>query len=206
MARPQGHTAEEFVDAAIAIVDAEGLEALTFRRLGAEMGVSYTTVYTYFENREQLVAALVNKMTQDIIREVNPTGDSPHEVILAIGIAARRALAMHPLLVPAFASVSTDVGEADNGATMVVVNQLERAGLAGPEIPRAYRAIESYVFGAAIFDFGAAPRHLSIRRRRYRRTGHPEFMEVSRSDRVVELHNEESFTFGLDRLLAALGI
>ena len=58
MARPQGHTAEEFVDAAIAIVDAEGLEALTFRRLGAEMGVSYTTVYTYFETREQLVAAL----------------------------------------------------------------------------------------------------------------------------------------------------
>ena len=57
MVRPREHTREEFVDAAIRIVDAEGLEALTLRRLGSEVGVSFTALYTYFSTREDLIAA-----------------------------------------------------------------------------------------------------------------------------------------------------
>jgi hypothetical protein len=78
--------------------------------------------------------------------------------------------------------------------------------LSGPDLVRSYRIIESYVFGSSIFDFGAAPEHLSIRRQRYRDTGHPDFLAVATSDKAIGAHNDEAFLYGLELLLAALGI
>jgi hypothetical protein len=78
--------------------------------------------------------------------------------------------------------------------------------LSGPDLVRSYRIIESYVFGSSIFDFGAAPEHLSIRRQRYRNTGHPDFRAVASSDKTIGAHNDEAFLHGLDLLLSALGV
>ena len=58
-------THSDFLDAAMRIVDAEGLDALTFRRLGEEIGVSYTAVYTYFESRQDLVEELAGPALAD---------------------------------------------------------------------------------------------------------------------------------------------
>jgi hypothetical protein len=91
-------------------------------------------------------------------------------------------------------------------ATLSVVALLEEAGLSGPDLVRAYRIIESYVFGASIFDFGAAPEHLSIRRQRYRDTGHPDFRAVATSDKAIGTHNDEAFMHGLGLVLDGLGL
>ncbi|ROQ89015.1 TetR family transcriptional regulator [Streptomyces sp. 2132.2] len=48
------------VRAAIAIADAEGLAALTMRRLGAELGVSAMSLYRHVQNKEQLVALMAD--------------------------------------------------------------------------------------------------------------------------------------------------
>jgi AcrR family transcriptional regulator len=47
------------VDAALAVLDADGLAAVTFRRIGAELGVSHMTLYGYFESKDALLEALV---------------------------------------------------------------------------------------------------------------------------------------------------
>ena len=69
-----------------------------------------------------------------------------------------------------------------------------------------YRTIENYVFGAKIFDFGSAPQHLAIRRRRYVALDHSGFAKVSGSDEAVGRHNDQAFDFGLDHLLGGLGL
>ena len=207
MARPQGHTPEEFLDAAIAIANSEGLDALTARRLGAEMGVSYTAVYTYFENRNALIASIVNRMSQEIISEIVVMDSaSTRDVIVGIGMATRRVLSQHPLLVPAFATV--DAGDAGDESTVIatIAGLLRSAGLQGDDLVLAYRALESYILGSAIFDLGAAPRHLTIRRRRYQSTGVAEFVAVAKSDRSMAAHNEAAFKLGLERLLDGLGL
>ena len=205
MVRRREHTHDEFVDAAIRIVDADGIEALTVRRLGTDVGVSYTAVYTYFKTREDLVAALVGRISSDIIEGMVMNGESVCEQLLALGLSARRALGRHPRLVPVFTSAQTEAAEG-NKATLYVVGLLERSGLSGRDLVTAYRVIESYVFGSTVFDLGAAPEHLSIRRRRYNLTGHPEFKAVAKSEKSVGVHNDEAFERGLKLILDGLGI
>lgn len=205
MVRPREHTHDEFIDAAIRIVDAEGLDALTARRLGKEVGVSYTAVYTYFSDRERLIGALVDHISSEVIAGVEPRGDSIRSQVIAIAVSARRALSRHPHLAAVFATASGDA-EQGNEATLFVVGLLEQSGLTGRDLVTAYRIIESYVFGATVFDLGAAPQHLSIRRRRYAFTGHPDFKAVAKSDKAIGEHNDEAFERGLELILAGLGI
>lgn len=205
MVRPREHTHEEFIDAAIRIVDAEGLDALTARRLGKEVGVSYTAVYTYFADREQLMGALVDRISVEVVAGVVPRGESLRDQLVAVALSARRALARHPHLAAVFATASTEAKQG-NEATLFVVGLLEQAGLSGRDLVTAYRVIESYVFGATVFDLGAAPQHLSIRRRRYSFTGHPDFKAVAKSDKAIGEHNDEAFERGFELILDGLGI
>ena len=205
MARPREHSRDDFLDAAIRIVDAEGLEALTLRRLGPEVGVSYTAVYTYFKTREDLIAALVDRISEEIIAGVAPSGDSARDQVIAIAMSSRRALARHPRLASVYISDQSDA-VAGTQATLSVVALLESSGIKGRDAVTAYRVIENYVFGSTIFDFGAAPNHLAIRRRRYRATSHPEFKSVGISDKAVGQHNDEAFEKGLALILDGLGI
>ena len=88
----------------------------------------------------------------------------------------------------------------------MVAGLLEAAGLEGRDVATAYRVIESYVFGSTIFDLGAAPNHLSIRRRRYVEVGHEAFKSVATSAKAVGRHNDEAFERGLEILLDGLGL
>jgi len=64
MPRAQLTSAEEdlmrrrLADAALEIYRAEGLEALTFRRLADAMGLSHTLPYRYFAHKEALLVAM----------------------------------------------------------------------------------------------------------------------------------------------------
>lgn len=206
MARPSQHSREVFLEAALAIVDAEGLEALTLRRLGAEVGVSYTAMYTYFENRDTLIGFLVNNLSVEIVRGVKITGATPHEMIFEIGIATRQTLSNHPLLVPAFTLSGAEADEGESSTISIIATLLEMAGLSGKDLVLAYRAIESYVLGSTVFDLGAAPQHLLTRQRRYRASKRPEFVAVAKTEKSVNAHNEEAFALGLSGLLTSLGI
>jgi AcrR family transcriptional regulator len=50
---------EHVIDVALAILDAEGLDAVSFRRLSADLGVSHMTLYGYFDSKDALLEALV---------------------------------------------------------------------------------------------------------------------------------------------------
>ncbi|HEY0198409.1 MAG TPA: TetR/AcrR family transcriptional regulator [Rhodanobacter sp.] len=51
---------QSVADAALAIVEREGEEALTLRRVAAEVGVTANAIYRYFDSRDALVAATAN--------------------------------------------------------------------------------------------------------------------------------------------------
>jgi len=50
---------EHVIDVALAILDADGLDAVSFRRLSADLGVSHMTLYGYFDSKDALLEALV---------------------------------------------------------------------------------------------------------------------------------------------------
>lgn len=53
---------DDVVDAAIAIADADGLDAVTMRALAARLGVGSMSVYTYVPTRDVLVALMVDRV------------------------------------------------------------------------------------------------------------------------------------------------
>lgn len=198
-------THRDFLDAAMRIVDAEGLDALTFRRLGEEVGVSYTAVYTYFESRQDLVEELAGRMIAQVLASVDTSDATPRGQIISLAMAVRAGMAEHPRALPAFL-VSTREFPGAGDAVAAVIAMLEEAGLSGDELSLAYRALESYVFGMTVFDFGAAPEHLDVRKKRYRMLKHPAFESLGRSKQAVADHNDAAFRRGLENLLAGFGI
>ena len=61
-----GLSREQIVDTAIALVDDEGVGALSMRRLGAAMGVEAMALYRYVDGREDLLDAMVDSITAPV--------------------------------------------------------------------------------------------------------------------------------------------
>ncbi len=60
------------VDRALALADAEGLEALTIRRLATQLGVTPMALYWHFRSKEELIAGLSDRIWGEIKTDVDP--------------------------------------------------------------------------------------------------------------------------------------
>jgi AcrR family transcriptional regulator len=65
-------TKQVVVDRALALGDAEGLEAITIRRLATELGVTPMALYWHFRNKEELLAGLGDQIWRELDTDVDP--------------------------------------------------------------------------------------------------------------------------------------
>jgi TetR/AcrR family transcriptional regulator, tetracycline repressor protein len=65
------------IDRALALADALGLEALTIRRLAQDLGVTPMALYWHFRSKEELLAALGDRVWSEIDIEVDPAAGWP---------------------------------------------------------------------------------------------------------------------------------
>lgn len=83
------------VTAAIALADAEGLEAVTMRRVSQELGVVPMTLYTYVPDKAALLDLMLDRLYLDMPRRPRP--DQPwRERLAAIAEENRALYARHP--------------------------------------------------------------------------------------------------------------
>lgn len=57
---------------ALQLADAEGVEALTIRRLATELGVTPMALYWHFRNKDELIAGVTNRIWAEIRSDVDP--------------------------------------------------------------------------------------------------------------------------------------
>jgi TetR/AcrR family transcriptional regulator, tetracycline repressor protein len=198
MAENEPLTRGRFVAAAWELIEERGFDALTMRSLGAALGVSASAVYTYFPEREQLVAALAD----ELLGRIRPAERSlPARERLAIQAQnARELLRRHPDIGQVVAMSPGD-STAGTAVSARLVADLEALGLHGDALVLAYRLYEGYVLGMSLYDLAGAPEHLEQRRLRYRTLAHPAFDEHSRTTADIDTLNERTFTVGLTALL-----
>ncbi|CAL9350407.1 TetR/AcrR family transcriptional regulator [Streptomyces sp. enrichment culture] len=94
-------TAEALLDAAERILEAEGLEALTVRRVADEVGTTTRAVYTSLGSKEALIAGLGVRGFALLAAKVAalPTTDDPAADLVVAGVSGFRAWALaHPAL------------------------------------------------------------------------------------------------------------
>ena len=63
---------EVVVERGLALADAEGLEALTIRRLATELGVTPMALYWHFRNKKELLAALSDQVWRELDTDIDP--------------------------------------------------------------------------------------------------------------------------------------
>jgi AcrR family transcriptional regulator len=115
--RPPVTSRPEILTAARRLIDRDGWEKLTIRRLAAEMGIGATTLYHHVLNKQDLLLLLLNEHTSQIPRPEMPR--EPRDRIIVAATALHDALAAWPW---AAEVVTTDgfVGLLDESAVWTV--------------------------------------------------------------------------------------
>jgi len=85
--------------AALKIIDEEGLERLSIRRLGAALNVQGISLYHHFKDKDEILAA-VCELALANVRTPNTTDIDWREWLLNNALKFRHTLRMHPNLVP----------------------------------------------------------------------------------------------------------
>jgi AcrR family transcriptional regulator len=136
--------------AALALVDAEGLEALTMRRLGKELGRDPMGLYRHAENR----AALLDGITELVLDQLTiPTDAADWQDQLRRTAHDVRDLALaHPHVVPLLVTrpLSTPLGLRPLGTLRPlesILALLIKAGFAPADALHVYRAYYGYLYG-----------------------------------------------------------
>jgi len=86
-------TTEELVAAAVRIIDRDGLNALTVRRLAGELGVAPMTVYSYVRSKDELLDLVIDRVAADIATP--PPAGHWRERATALAHSLRDALLAH---------------------------------------------------------------------------------------------------------------
>jgi len=140
---------ERIADAAMALVDRDGLAALSFRNLGAELGCEAMSIYHHFPSKAHLMDALIDLMLAQIT--IQPAADQPNWIVRLRHTAhSFRAVALkHPKLFPFFAvhrlNTRRGVGFIDG-----TIGILRDAGFPPEPASRYFRTIGYYLTGAAL--------------------------------------------------------
>lgn len=193
-------TPSDFVRAATAFVDEKGLDALTMRALGDQLGVDPTALYRHFPSKDALLTAMLDDMMGRILAVDVEADRPPRERLRSMLLGAREVFCTHPNLVVAFISSS---GRMANGLEVMRrgIAELEEMGLRDDDLVQAMQMLEGFVIGASVFDLTGAPHHLEIRRLRYRAVEHASYDALSREPDDVRSTTEAAFERGLDGLL-----
>lgn len=90
---------EQIVAAALALVDREGLDALSMRKLAAELGVGPMSLYYHVLDKSALQDLLIEAVFAEVHlpEELDP---DPERRVMALGHILRDALLAHPHAVP----------------------------------------------------------------------------------------------------------
>ena len=147
--RGTGLTREAVAHAALERLDAEGIDALSMRRLAEELGVGTMTLYGYFRNKEELLEAVVDAGFSDF--ELPSEGGDLRTALRAFALAARAVLVRHPALVE-IRGGGPILRPRGFRITDLGIRILTDAGLGPEDAARSFRLLFDYVFGYSIVN------------------------------------------------------
>ncbi|HWE82555.1 MAG TPA: TetR/AcrR family transcriptional regulator [Gaiellaceae bacterium] len=148
--RQRGLGRTEIVDAAVRVLDADGLDAVTFRRVAHELGVGAASLYAYVDSKDVLVELILDRVMGEIdlsdLPDERPWQEQTKELIrrarttfAAHGDIARATLGRIPAGANALAVIEVTLGI------------LERSGLSDQVVAYAADLI-GLVVGAASYE------------------------------------------------------
>jgi TetR/AcrR family transcriptional regulator, tetracycline repressor protein len=190
------------LEEAVRLVDREGLEALTMRRLGAELGVEAMSLYNHVPNKSALLDGMVEVLLGEL--EIPPKDRSWEERIREGYRAFRRLAHEHPYVFPLLVARPPDTMD---GVWLVeeFLRTLQEAGFGKERALHAFRALSSYTFGYAMAEIRGFALEPDGSRLGAHRLSPDEFPRLSElKPQLEEVDHDAEFEFGLDLILDGL--
>lgn len=142
-------TRGRILEAALRIVDEEGLGALSMRRLAAELGVNPMSIYHHLPGKGAVVSGLVGVVFSRM--RMPPSEGLPWQGrVRAYAHAYREVVRSHPNLTLQIVSDAAAVSEAVLVGSEPLYEALEQAGLPPAKIVRAADSLVDFVHGFAL--------------------------------------------------------
>ncbi|MFG3039038.1 TetR/AcrR family transcriptional regulator [Streptomyces sp. NPDC048330] len=153
---------EKVLAAALALVDREGLSALSMRRTGAELGVEAMALYRYAAGKDALLDGLVEALCAELEERLAASPEAPgwREELHRVARETYRVAFAHPHVAPLLATRMLAVPLARRAPAVLRAHErllalLGRAGLDEEPTVMAFRAVSSWILGYVLGDLRA---------------------------------------------------
>ncbi len=207
-------TRERILQAGLRLIDQQGLEAFTMRKLAQELSVDPMSLYRHFENKDALLDGVADVLWSEVVLPESETG---WEALLRSFAISLRALAhAHPHAYRLLCN-SQSLSLAMLRLSDVILEQLQRAGFKPKRASEVACTVSSYAIGYAMVELSALSpvttervteeRMSDIGRvtqlmRRLPRETPAHLVEVACA--LTDCDMDAQFLFGLDLMLTSL--
>jgi TetR/AcrR family transcriptional regulator, tetracycline repressor protein len=169
--------------AALELIRAEGVEAVTIRRLAAELDVKSASLYYHFKNKEEILILAARSVIEGVRSSGNPDLHW-REWLLDNTCTARTALLEYPDLVPILLRRNPlGIGVADH---QKAVHLLEKQGMPVGAIMPVFDSLESILYGNIMYTTAVAADNRSADWKEH-------FPDMYRAECAAALDPDEAF-------------
>ncbi|MBT2444107.1 TetR/AcrR family transcriptional regulator C-terminal domain-containing protein [Streptomyces sp. ISL-36] len=131
------------VEACLELLDAEGADSLTFRRIGAQLGADPTALYRHFRNKDDLLLAVADHLLEESLEGFEPSGDW-RETLRTLFTRNRKVYLSHPRAA-VLATVRITRRPAEMRVIEMILAALSDAGFPPDEAVLHYRALVDFM-------------------------------------------------------------
>ncbi|WP_280889679.1 TetR/AcrR family transcriptional regulator [Streptomyces sp. LBL] len=202
MARPLKPllSTDRIVRTARVLVDAEGLAAVSTRRLAAELGVSGPSLYNHFRTKDEILEAVADSVSAQVDLSMFEDGRDWRTALRDWAVSYRAALRDHPNIVPVLAR---GPGRRPAGLRLAdaVYGGMADAGWPPAQATSIGALMRYFVMGSALGSFAAGfVDEASV----YDPTDYPHLGQAHLLAEQQEKIDERAFETGLTALLDGL--
>lgn len=136
---------QRIVDEAVKIADAEGIKAVSMRRLAERLDVSTMSIYTYVTDKDELLDLMRDEVSRGMLVP-EPMPDQWRAALRAIAMHTRDAIDAHPWV---FASAVRKPRRRINSMRHIEqsISVMRMLGVEGEKGRAVLTAVDDYVFG-----------------------------------------------------------
>jgi AcrR family transcriptional regulator len=200
---------ERIVRTALQIMDQEGLEAVTMRRIGRELGVEAMSLYNHVQDKEDILDGIIEEVLSEFrVPDVPDWAEAArlgaHEY--------RRLLLAHPNVITLMTERETAFTNAESLRGYEFALDLFRTlGLSGADSVKAFHVFGGYILGFVVMERGLIPGATEDETHAWAHKDMAQLLETADLPRlrevfphIIDCDLEEQFEFGLDLLIEGL--
>ena len=203
-------TPERAFAAAVAMADAEGIGAVTMRRLAQELGVEAMSLYHHVPNKDAILDGMVDLVFAEVELPADD-GTKWADAMRRRAVSARAALKRHPWAISIMDSRSSP-GAATLRHHDAVIGACRRAGFSVAMAAHAFSMLDSYIYGFVLQevnlpfdDTGDLEQVVDEIMLPFSAADYPYLVEFT-TDYILKpgYSYGDEFAYGLDRILETL--